>query len=204
MRAKFAQIAGIAALASPPPSCAPTSHNTSLCASVRLHSCCRPALVSHARTRDRADRQGRRRPARELLRARRRPQRALRLPPAPPHPAFTPCPYEVPLLDVAARAVPCAPLPADIRHPGRPHVYPPPRLRLTTLLLLPPAFLAYLERPSTSHANSHSRSQDAAHTAILAALTSGTTRHTFAADLHAAFGGSLTALMGHAGHVKEL
>ncbi|KAJ7079023.1 hypothetical protein C8R44DRAFT_895796 [Mycena epipterygia] len=68
---------------------------------------------------------------------------------------------------------------------------------LTTLLLLPPAFLASLKRPSKSH-DSHSRSQDAAHTAILAALTSGTTRYTFPAHLRATSGGSLTPLIGHA------
>ncbi|KAJ7130511.1 hypothetical protein C8R44DRAFT_775635 [Mycena epipterygia] len=73
---------------------------------------------------------------------------------------------------------------------------------LASLLPLPPAFLASLERPSTSHSRSHS--QDAAHAAILSALASGTARHSLAAHLHAASGGSLTALMGHAGHVKEL
>ncbi|KAJ7123423.1 hypothetical protein C8R44DRAFT_875622 [Mycena epipterygia] len=43
--------------------------------------------------------------------------------------------------------------------------------------------------------------QDAA---ILAALASGTARHMLAAHLHAASGGSLTALIGHAGQVKGL
>ncbi|KAJ7130493.1 hypothetical protein C8R44DRAFT_872287 [Mycena epipterygia] len=61
---------------------------------------------------------------------------------------------------------------------------------------LPPAFLASLERPSNA--------QDATYATILSALASGTARHTLAAHLHTASGGSLSAFMGHAGHVKEL
>ncbi|KAJ7079008.1 hypothetical protein C8R44DRAFT_895783 [Mycena epipterygia] len=48
-----------------------------------------------------------------------------------------------------------------------------PAPALPTLLLLPPAFLVFLERPSNA--------QDAAHTAILSTLVSSTARHTLAA-----------------------
>ncbi|KAJ6588161.1 hypothetical protein B0H19DRAFT_1098183 [Mycena capillaripes] len=67
---------------------------------------------------------------------------------------------------------------------------------LASLLPLPPAFLDSLSSPSSG---GHSPS-----TILSAALATPSVRHTLAAHLCAVSGGNLSALMGHAGHVKEL
>ncbi|KAJ7618608.1 hypothetical protein FB45DRAFT_981190 [Roridomyces roridus] len=66
---------------------------------------------------------------------------------------------------------------------------------LAALLPLPPAFLETLA-PGPS--------ADAPHARVSAALSSRSAIHALAAHLAASAGGSLSALMAHAGHVKEL
>ncbi|KAJ7130513.1 hypothetical protein C8R44DRAFT_872302 [Mycena epipterygia] len=90
----------------------------------------------------------------------------------------------------------------------------------TVVLAARYAALPHLPRPSPAHSHPFVRllvlslalspcrcppsSTASSHAAILASLTFGTVHHTLAAHLHAVSGSSLTALIGHAGHVKEL
>ncbi|KAJ7507054.1 hypothetical protein B0H11DRAFT_2153557 [Mycena galericulata] len=91
---------------------------------------------------------------------------------------------------------------------------------LGALLPLPPAFLDGLaaahsssSHSHSSHSHSHSRSSSHAsqpqpptppQTLLLAALASPPTLHALAAHLCATAGANLSALLAHAGHVKEL
>ncbi|KAJ7130479.1 hypothetical protein C8R44DRAFT_872279 [Mycena epipterygia] len=205
MRAKFAQIAGIAALA---PSHLPTTllrsdlpqHLTVPIRAPPLLPWARPRIpCTHSRSRRRARTSAlrtRSSPCTPSSSARTAPpSRASRTLPSRPAPTNSHSSMSLPVLSLALPSPQAFTILHDLMYTHR---------LASALFLLPPAFLASLKCPSTSHANSHSHSQDAAHTAILAALTSGTTRHTFATHLHATSGGSLTVPMGHAGYVKEL
>ncbi|KAJ6565616.1 hypothetical protein DFH09DRAFT_1314907 [Mycena vulgaris] len=94
-----------------------------------------------------------------------------------------------------------APLAARLRHPPRVHVHPPPRPRppprLALALALPPASPSPSPSPPPS-------SQELTNATLLTTLASLPALHALASHLCASSCSNLSALVGHAGHVKEL